>query len=138
MNKRVLLLSLLSTMLITSCSGNYTFNSNIDKKQIAEYFAPSKVVIYNNEFELPKPYTYAGLVEGQDCQLKPHHAQPNKVNARTEARKLAYKIGANAVIFTGCAVIDSKEAFKNLNSAKVQQCHSMVVCYGKAFTTTEK
>ena len=136
MNQRIVFLTLFCSTLIASCSGNYTFNSNLDKKHIAEYFAPSKVAIYHNESELPKPYAYTGLVEGQDCQLKAHHAQPNKVIARTNARKLAYKMGANAVIFTGCALIDTK-APQGVKTSEVKQCHAQLVCYGKAYTTAE-
>jgi len=152
--KTLVIVSAFSALLLTSCTNNYTFTSNLNKENIKEYFGPAQVVIYNHEGELPQPYTYTGLVEGQDCQIKPHHAQPDKKVARTEARRLAYKRGANAVIFTSCAMLFDKGSDKkaNVNNSKkdniinsndtdnndVLQCHALMVCYGKSYSTINK
>ena len=107
--------------LLSGCAGNYTVNTNLDKENFQHYYAPSKVNIYKDESSFSGRYQFIGLVEGQDCQEKPHHAAPDEVIARTEARRQAFDKKANGIIFTGCAMIESK------------QCTSLLVCYGKAF-----
>lgn len=107
--------------LLASCSGNYTFNSNVKAETAKEYFSASKVKIFNDETEFMSSFHYVGLVEGDDCQQDQHLAPPDVINARTQARQAAYKQKANAVIFTSCVDIETK------------QCVAQVVCYGKAY-----
>jgi RcsF protein len=109
------------TLFIVSCSGQYTFDSNLDANNAKQYFSASKVNIYNDEAEFITNYTYIGLVEGEDCQEKQHLAAPDIINARTKARQLAFSKQANAIIFTQCVEI------------KTKQCVAQVVCYGKAY-----
>jgi len=106
---------------LVACTGQYHFNSNLKSEVFTEYFSASEVKIYTHENKLKIPNKYIGVVEGDDCQTKEHLAPPDKVNARTSARKTAYKLKANAIIFTTCVEIDSK------------QCIAQVVCYGKAY-----
>jgi RcsF protein len=113
---------LLITMpLLISCSGNYTFESNVKADTAQQYFSASKVKIYNDEQEFNAKYQYVGLVEGDDCQKEPHLAPPDAINARTQARQSAYLQQANAIIFTSCVPIETKH------------CVAQVVCYGKAY-----
>jgi RcsF protein len=109
------------TLLIVSCSGRYTFDSNLDANSAKQYFSASKVTIYNDEAEFTTNYTYIGLVEGEDCQEKQYLAAPDVINARTKARQLAFSKQANAIIFSQCIDI------------KTKQCVAQVVCYGKAY-----
>ncbi len=111
----------LSFPLLTGCSGNYSFNSNIKADNAQQYFSASKVKIFNDESEFTSKFQYVGLVEGEDCQKKLHLAPPDVINARTQARQLAFKQQANAIIFTSCVDIESKH------------CVAQVVCYGKAY-----
>ena len=121
MKKRVsLTLALLSIVLISSC-GSYSVSTNLDKQRFKDYFSPTEVKIYQNEQEFTDKHQFIGLVEGQDCQIKAHHAAPDEINARTQARKQAYNQEANAVIFTTCVDIES------------QQCTKLLVCYAKAY-----
>lgn len=110
---------------ITACSSNYTVSTNFDKENIQAYFSHAQVKIVESESEFTGRYKLIGLVEGQDCQAKPHHAKPDEIAARTAARRQAYTQKANAVIFTGCALINDDQASK--------QCHATVVCYAKAY-----
>ena len=119
-----------SSILLLSCNSNYTVSTNLDSNNFKEYFSPSKVTIYQSEQEIAQRHKFIGLVEGEDCQLKEHHAAPDKIIARTNARKEAFKQQANAIVFTGCATIDA--AMANQRPAK-QQCLSTLVCYGKAY-----
>ncbi|MGL1956237.1 MAG: Rcs stress response system protein RcsF [Colwellia sp.] len=114
----------LCAFLITSCSNNYSFSTNLDKSNFTEYFAAGEVEIYTEESTLPKPFTFMGIVEGEDCQAKPHHASPQKSNARTAARKQAFHKEANGIIFTGCTEIETK------------QCTLLLICYAKAYQTS--
>jgi RcsF protein len=120
MNKYSTSLLLLLPLLV-SCSGNYTFDSNMKADNAKEYFSASKVKIFKDEAEFMSSFEYVGLVEGEDCQKKSHLAAPDPINARTQARQLAFKQQANAVIFTSCVDIETKH------------CVAQVVCYGKAY-----
>lgn len=108
-------------LLLSSCSGNYVFNSNLKAEGAEQYFSASKVDIFNDEKEFNAPYEFVGLVEGEDCQHKVHQAKPDLIIARTQARQAANKQNANAVIFTSCIDIESNF------------CVAQIVCYGKAY-----
>ncbi len=112
-------------LLISSCSSNYTVSTNVDRENFKHYFSPTKVKIYKDEQEFPAKYNFIGLVEGQDCQRKSHLAAPDEITARTDARRNAAEVKANAIIFTGCAPIVSE--------AIDSHCISTLVCYGKAY-----
>ena len=103
------------------CSGQYTFDSNLNPNNAKHYFSASQVNIYDSEAEFTTNYTYIGLVEGDDCQKKQYLAEPDMINARTKARQLAFSKQANAVIFSQCVNVQTK------------QCVAQLVCYGKAY-----
>jgi len=119
-----LLILITTALLIISCS-NYTFTSNIDKEKFQQYFAPSRVEIYDYDEQIPANHQYIGLVSGESCQTKKHFMQASEQDARTAARRQAAKLNANAIVFTGCA------------HNKTRQCHSLVICYGKAYQITQ-
>jgi RcsF protein len=118
---KVALTVVLLTSILGGCTGNYTFESNVKADNAEEYFSASKVKIYDNEQDFDASYQYVGLVEGEDCQKEPHLAPPDPINARTQARQIAYLQKANAIIFTSCIDIETKH------------CVAQVVCYGKAY-----
>lgn len=124
MTKKIISL-ILALPLLASCSGNYTFESNINADNAEQYFSASKVKIFEDEQEFNTAYQYVGLVEGEDCQKKPHLAPPDVLNARTQARQAAFLQQANAIIFTSCIDIETKH------------CIAQVVCYGKAYRLDE-
>ncbi len=126
------LIILTTNTLIVSCSNRY-ISTNLDKEKFNQYFSASKVKIYASEQVINNRYRYVGSVEGQDCQVKPHHAAPDKINARTQARQQAAKINANGVVFSGCALL-SQEALSRLHDSNdAQQCHAIIICYAKAY-----
>jgi RcsF protein len=120
MNRNITAL-LFSIPLLASCSGNYTFNSNVKADNAQEYFSASQVTIFEDEAEFKSNFKYLGLFEGEDCQKEKHLAAPDIINARTQARKKAYKQQANAIVFSSCVDIETK------------YCVAQVVCYGKAY-----
>lgn len=123
----------LTTMtLIASCNSRHV-STNFDKESFSEYFSASKVKIYMQEIEIKAPHKYIGVVEGQDCQIKPHHAAPDEINARTQARQQAFEKQATGVVFTGCALLTSEQLAQLNNSNDAQQCHAIVICYARAF-----
>ena len=129
--------TLIATLLLTSCNSNLSVSTNLDTVNFKDYFSPAKVTIYQSEEQITKRYKFIGLVEGEDCQLKVHHAAPDEINARTKARKQAFERKANAIIFTGCATIDATSAN---GQPQKKHCLSTLVCYGKAYqlyTNTE-
>ena len=120
-NLRPVLIVSMSIVLIAGCAKISTVKTNLDKENFEHYFAPGEVEIYKSEAQLPTKYKILGAVEGENCQVKPHLAAPDKVEARTNARREAYHLGANAIVFSGCAEFSTK------------QCHANMVCYGKAY-----
>lgn len=135
MNKKItfILFSVFTIIsLITGCSSRY-ISTNVDKKNFDEYFSAAEVKIYTSEQSITDHYQFIDAVEGQDCQEKAHHAAPDEINARTQARRQAFEKQANGVVFTGCALL-SPERLAQLNrSNDAQQCHAIVICYAKAF-----
>jgi len=122
MKNQVLPLLIASTLLslLSSCS-NYTFTSNLDQENIKDYFAPSSVTIYENDTQLPTIKQYISAVEGESCQIENNDPPANKIEARTQARKKAFKLKANAVVFSNCTQTQTK------------QCTQLVICYAKAY-----
>jgi RcsF protein len=133
-NKKFIMLFIVLTTitLITSCNSRHV-STNFDKENFSDYFSASKVKIYEQEKDIKTRHNYIGVVEGHDCQIKPHHAAPDEINARTQARRQAFEQQANAVVFTGCALLTSEQLAKLNNSNDAQQCHAIVICYAKAF-----
>lgn len=119
--------------LISACSSNYQVSTNVDKENFKHYFSAAEVDIYENERDITARHQFIGLVEGQDCQEKPHHAAPDKINARTQARQQAFEQKANAVVFTGCAELAAEQLAQLSRSGDALQCHAIVICYGRAF-----
>lgn len=118
---------------IISCSSNYAVSTNLDKDNINQYFSASKVTIYEKETNIPGPYKFIEGVEGQDCQQRPHHAAPDEINARTQARQQAFSLGANAIVFSGCAQLTPEKLAELNQSNDAKQCHALVICYGRSF-----
>jgi RcsF protein len=118
--------------LTVSCSNRYV-STNLDKDNFNQYFSASNVKIYKSENDFPGQYHYIGAVEGQDCQVKPHHAQPDEINARTQARQKAFSLQANAIVFTACTLLTQEQLLQLSESNDAKQCNSLVVCYGKAY-----
>ncbi|NQY65972.1 MAG: rcsF protein [Alteromonadaceae bacterium] len=127
-------LPVFSLMLTAGCSGNYTVSTNLDKENFRNYFAASQVTVYKNDEVLPSPNKLIGLVEGQDCQLKVHHASPSELIAKQAARRKAFNKKANGVVFTGCILIENEQ----LQDVTGKQCLTTLVCYGKAYRISEK
>lgn len=108
------------TITLSACSNNYV-RTNLDKENFSYYFAPTSVEIYPDEQNIKTAYKFVGTVEGASCQVKEYHAQPDEIEARTEARRQAASLGANGIVFKGCV------------DTKTQQCLAEKVCYGKAY-----
>lgn len=106
---------------LASCAQVSDVSTNLDKKNFKEYFSPAKVKIVDDESHFTGKYKMIGLVDGEDCQVKEHHAAPDPVAARTMARGKAYDLGANAIVFSGCTTVETKQCLANL------------ICYGKAY-----
>ncbi len=118
---------------ITACSTNYQVSTNLDKENFKDYFSAAEVKIYLHEKDIPGRHQFIGSIEGQDCQEKPHHAAPDKINARTQARQQAFEQNANGIVFTGCADLTSSQLAHLRQSNDAQQCHAITICYGKAY-----
>lgn len=118
---------------LVACSNNSYLSTNLDKENIKKYFSASAVEIYQHERDITARHEFIGLVEGEDCQVKPHHAAPDKIIARTQARQRAYSKQANGIVFTGCAELSPEALAKHNNTNDARQCHAITICYGKAY-----
>lgn len=121
--KSLVLIPLL--LLIVSCASQYTVSTNLDKENFRRYFSANEVTVYESESDIKTRYQNLAAVEGESCQTREHHEAADEITARTDARRQAFKLGANAIVFSGCTLIDSKSADK--------QCITTRVCYGRAF-----
>jgi RcsF protein len=138
MKYRVFIIVLIT--LLIGCSAN-NVSTNLDKKNFSDYFSAGNVEIYKNEKEINARYQFIGSVEGQDCQAKSHHAVPDEITARTQARRQAFDKKANGIVFSQCALISQEQLAQLNNTNDAQQCFAIVICYAKAYaieTNTNK
>ncbi len=119
------LLTFLPVVLLSACSSNYTFNSNLDGEAIDEYFKPAGVVLYKDGERPQGAFEIIGLVEGESCQETEHGVPANIADARTEARKKAVELGANGLIVKKCL----------LTEQKTNTCFTQAFCVGQAIKT---
>lgn len=111
----------LLSLAVIGCAKVSTISTNLDPENFKHYFAPSKVTIVDSEKRFVGAYSFIKGVEGESCQEKPHLAAPTMEEARTQARRSAFDLGANAIVFSGCTTV------------KTEQCHATLICYGKAY-----
>lgn len=123
--------------LLVSCS-TPNVSTNLDKENFSNYFSAGNVEIYKSEKDINARYQFIGAVEGQDCQIKAHHAVPDEINARTQARRQAFDNQANGIVFSNCALL-TQEQLTQLNSSNdAQQCYAIIICYAKAYAIETK
>ncbi len=121
--KNLVLIPLL--FLLVSCESQYKVSTNLDQENFRHYFSANEVTVFENESDIKTRYQNLAAVEGESCQTQEHHEPADEITARTDARRQAFELGANAIVFSGCTLIDSKTADK--------QCITTRVCYGRAF-----
>mgnify|MGYP000492364745 CR=1 FL=1 len=134
---KIKLLISMFTCILAGCSTGY-LSTNFDRDNINHYFSAANVNIYKSEADIKSRYQFIDLVEGQDCQIKPHHAKPDEINARTQARQQAFDKKANGIIFSNCVLLDQVQLKQLNNSNDAKQCHSIVICYAKAYAVDVK
>jgi len=123
--------------LLASCS-TPNVSTNLDKENFRDYFSAGNVEIYQSEKSINARYQFIGVVEGQDCQIKAHHAVPDEINARTQARRQAFDKQANGIVFSSCVLLPPEQLAQLNNSNDAQQCHAIVICYAKAYAIETK
>lgn len=120
---------ILAISFVQGCAKNYEPSSNLDSANFIHYFSPSRVTIYDDETDIVLPHRFLGLVEGESCQAKAHHVVADELAARTDARRNAYKLNANGIVFTACVLIEAQ--------SQQSECVTTRVCYAKAFQIEE-
>ncbi len=111
---------------LTSCSGHYQFNSNLDKENFENYLPATDVEVVTEQYLTQHSHQYLAVVEGISCQEKANQAPPQAVDARNELREQAAELGANAVVIQQC-----------YNIEEPQGCIAMLSCFGKAYQIEE-
>jgi len=112
---------LICGLLSASACSNFQFSSNLDKKNIDDYFKPSKAKIYEKSDLLDLEYSVLGAVEGSSCQLAVNEHPADIREARTNARINAVALNANGIVFQTC-----------INFEQDKSCISNIICYGRA------
>lgn len=125
-NKLTLKVVTLGCILLTTSCANFTTSTNLDRSNFEEYFAPSKVKIYKSVEELPQQRQYIGVIEGEDCQISERDEKVDLIDARTNARRIANKLEANAIIFSQCV------------NVKNRSCADLLICYAHAYKVIQE
>ncbi|WP_298768984.1 Rcs stress response system protein RcsF [uncultured Shewanella sp.] len=121
------LLSLLMILLLNACNNNnYTFNSNLNREAIEDYFKPSEVTVYEGDKEPLGQFELKGLVKGEACQTQQNGVPVTLADARTLARRAAADKNANGLIIKNCVLINEP----------TPGCFSSAVCIGQAIKTS--
>lgn len=118
------LIFLTITFLLVSCSTDYSFNSNINKSAINDYFKAGKVQLINKDHPPKKPFNTLGIISGESCQINENGTPASFADARTALRRHAADIGGNAVIINNCVQFNEPD----------NACISRVLCMGQAIT----
>lgn len=107
---------------ITGCSSDYTFSTNLDRENFRDYFAPSRIKVYQS-ISPPAQFKSLGKIVGESCKRQDNDVPPTIDAARIDAQRQASRIGANALIIEHCSTIKGKEA---------KPCVEVVRCSGQA------
>lgn len=124
-----LIISIVLILLVNACSNNnYTFNSNLNRDAIEDYFKPSEVTVYEGDKQPSEQFELKGLVKGEACQTQQNGVPVTLADARTLARRAAADKNANGLIIKNCVLIDEP----------TPRCFSSALCIGQAIKTSSK
>ncbi len=112
-------------LILSGCS-NYTFHTNLDPSNFAEYYKPSGAKVVTDSDLEGLAYKVKGEVAGLSCQAKEHESVATAAAARTSARVKAVDLGANAVRFKKCIRLENTPA-----------CLVSYTCYADALIIQE-
>ncbi len=116
----------ISLLGLTACTG-VSFHSNLDPRNVVEYYKPSSVEVIENDTDLDnRAYKVLSHVNGMACQLNDRDYIATESDARTNARIKASDLGANAIRFGKCVRIENSPA-----------CKVSITCYGDALVVNE-
>ncbi|WP_299493861.1 Rcs stress response system protein RcsF [uncultured Shewanella sp.] len=120
-----LILLIVLTALLSACNSNYTFNSNLNRDAIEDYFKPSEVTVYEGDTQPLGQYELKGLVQGEACQVEKNGVPVTLADARTLARRAAADKNANGLIIKNCVLV----------AEPTPGCFSSALCIGQAIKT---
>ena len=115
----------LSALTLVACS-SFEFKTNLDPQNFKEYFKPSAATEVTDADIENKPTHLLGVVEGLSCQVTEDDPVATEANARTDARKKAADLGANAIKFGKCVRLENTPA-----------CKVSVSCYANAIAVDD-
>ncbi|WP_406666682.1 Rcs stress response system protein RcsF [Gallaecimonas sp. GXIMD1310] len=116
--------AVLLPLLLTGCASQYAVHTNLDKENFSHYFAPSGVKLVTADSLAGQSYQVLAMVSGDSCQQQPNLPPANASDARTDARRKAAKLGANALLVRQCLTLSGDDAAPG--------CITQVVCQGQA------
>lgn len=117
----------IAAALFAGACSNFEFKSNLAPSNFKEYFKPSAVSEVNDEMIANTPSRSVGFVEGLSCQISENTAIATEAEARTEARRKAADLGANAIKFGKCVHLRETPA-----------CYVSITCYADALVVDEQ
>lgn len=126
--KHQVLISLLAPAALLCACESVSFSSNIDPRNFANYYKPSMVQVVTYESLGTTPYRVIGEVKGMSLQERDVDLPANEADARTDLKKKAVDMGANALVIHKCITIKDSETV----------ALSSVTCYGDALVIHEQ
>ena len=111
----------LTTLVVCACS-SFKVSTNLDPSNVTNYFKPSAVDVLDQDEITMYNAKAVGAITGLSCQIDKRDFIANESDARTDAKLKALDMGANAVVFNKCVVLENTPA-----------CLKSVTCYGEAY-----
>ncbi len=119
--KKIVLLSLAAAALAAGGCSGVSVRTNLNPGNFTDYFKASGVDVVTYEELEGSNYVRLGTARGLSCQEDADSFPANEADARTELKRHAVDMGANALVINQC-----------IRAAETGACSLSVTCYGDA------
>ncbi len=118
--------SALPAVILSACS-SVSVDSNLNPRNFSEYFKASTVETVSYADLAKQTYALLGRTHGLSCQRDSDDFPANESDARTDLKRKAADMGANALVIHKCVRAQDTGA-----------CALSVTCYGDAIYVPEE
>lgn len=119
--KKLILPALTAAALAAGGCTGVSVHTNLNPSNFTDYFKASGVDVVTYEELDGSNYMLIGGVHGLSCQEDEDDFPANEADARTELKRNAVDMGANALVINKC-----------IRAAETGACSLSVTCYGDA------
>lgn len=120
-------LLLFSGLALAACSQTYEVHTNVDPKNIEDYFKPSQVQQIEPD-SIPEGAKTLAAITGSSCQANAADKPANLAEARTQAKIAVAELGATTLVIDVCETEINTES---------PLCLELLTCYGRALQLPE-